>query len=47
MLFGVKAVDAVTFAAVAGVLLGVSVLACGLPLRRALVVDRAVALRHE
>jgi len=47
MLFGVEAVDGVTFAAVAGLLLGISVLACGLPLRSALVVDPAVALRHE
>jgi putative ABC transport system permease protein len=47
LLFGVTPTDGVTFAVVAGVLLAVSLLACALPLRRALAVDPALALRHD
>jgi putative ABC transport system permease protein len=47
LLYGVRATDALTFAAVAVVLLAVAVLACSLPLRRALGVDPVAALRHE
>jgi predicted permease len=47
LLYGVPARDAATFAVVAAVLLAVAVLACGLPVRRALAVDPAVALRHD
>jgi len=47
LLFHVRATDLPTFAAVAAVLLLVSVVACYWPARRAARVDPLVALRHE
>jgi len=47
LLVGVKPVDPLTYGSLAGALAGVALLACLLPVRRAMRVDPMVALRYE
>jgi putative ABC transport system permease protein len=47
LLFGISPTDLLTFAGVAVLLMAVALVACYLPIRRAMRVDPITALRHE
>jgi len=47
MLFGVRAIDPLTFASVSLLLMMVALAACYIPARRAMRIDPLVAIRYE